>query len=126
MQNQTKVVPLVGNRDYLIQLLYNTNNHTIIKFTAKWCKPCKQIAEYCRLASLQIPQNIDFYEFDVDESDDLYAYMRKMKMVNGIPVLLFYSKENKSYISDVSVTGANIRDLDTFFHTITAFAVKNK
>jgi hypothetical protein len=49
------------------------------------------------------------------QKHDLYAYLKKNKMVNGIPVMLMYKKGNASFIPDDSVTGADPAALDAFF-----------
>jgi hypothetical protein len=40
--------------------------------------------------------------------------------VNGIPVFLFYKNGNATLISDLSVTGADIPALDSFFLRVLA------
>ena len=94
----------------------------LVDFWTPWCGPCKQIAEYTRQVSLRLPDNVDLVECDVDESFDLYASLKQKKMVNGIPVFLFYKNGNASLISDLSVTGADIKALDTFFFRVVAMA----
>ena len=41
-------------------------------------------------------------EIDIDESVDLYAFLRMRKMVNGVPTILFYNQENESIYPDDS------------------------
>lgn len=118
--NITRVKPFVADRALFLKNLAETPNHTILKLTATWCGPCKQIAEYTRLASLRLPANVDLIECDVDESFDLYASLKQKKMVNGIPVFLFYKNGNATLISDLSVTGASTKDLDAFFFRVVA------
>ena len=36
-----------------------------------------------------MPENVTVFDIDVDDSFDLYAWMKTKKQVNGIPVLLF-------------------------------------
>ena len=118
--NVTRVKHVVADRALFLKNLAETPNHTILKLTATWCGPCKQIAEYTRQASLRLPPNVDLIECDVDESFDLYASLKQKKMVNGIPVFLFYKNGNATLISDLSVTGASIKDLDAFFFRVVA------
>jgi hypothetical protein len=61
------------------------------------------------------PKNVICADIDVDESIDLYAYLKQRRMVNGIPVMLMYKKGNHDFAPDDSVTGANPADLDAFF-----------
>ena len=122
LNNITRVKHVAADRITFLKHLAETPNHTVLKLTATWCGPCKQIAEYTRQASLRLPANVDLIECDVDESFDLYASLKQKKMVNGIPVFLFYKNGNASLISDLSVTGSNVKDLDAFFFRVVAAA----
>ena len=118
----TRVKHVTADRITFLKHLAETPNHTVLKLTATWCGPCKQIAEYTRQASLRLPANVDLIECDVDESFDLYASLKQKKMVNGIPVVLFYKNGNTTLINDLSVTGAGIKELDAFFFRVVATA----
>jgi thiol-disulfide isomerase/thioredoxin len=109
MSSLSNVKHVVVDRATFLKKLAETPNHTVLKLTATWCGPCKQIAEYTRQASLRL-----------DESFDLYASLKQKKMVNGIPVFLFYKNGNATLISDLSVTGADIKALDAFFFRVMA------
>jgi thiol-disulfide isomerase/thioredoxin len=118
--NVTRVKHIFLDRATFLKNLGETPNHTVLKLTATWCGPCKLIAEYTRQASLRLPANVDLIECDVDESFDLYASLKQKKMVNGIPVFLFYKNGNATLISDLSVTGAGTKELDAFFFRVLA------
>ena len=120
--NATRVKHVVADRAAFLKHLAETPNHTVLKLTATWCGPCKQIAEYTRQSSLCLPANVDLIECDVDDSFDLYASLKQKKMVNGIPVFLFYKHGNATLISDASVTGADVKALDAFFFRVVAAA----
>ena len=122
LNNITRVKHVAADRITFLKHLAETPNNTVLKLTATWCGPCKQIAEYTRQASLRLPGNVDLIECDVDESFDLYASLKQKKMVNGIPVFLFYKNGNATLISDLSVTGAGTKELDAFFFRVVAMA----
>ena len=88
-----------------------------IKFGASWCAPCRQIEPYLEEKKKTLPHNAIYIEIDVDESIDLYAFLKRKKMVQGIPALLCYIKGNTSYVPDEFVSGTNIETLDQFFKT---------
>ena len=107
------------NIDELIEMqqLLESKTLIIIKFTASWCGPCNNIKpiteEYCR----NLPSSIKYIEIDIDESLDLYVYLKNKKMVNGIPAILAYypgEKEN-SFVPDESCVGGNINNVKMFF-----------
>jgi len=114
-----ELIPTELTRETFKGLLdYNSKQgkHTILKLTANWCRPCKTIKD---LAIQQVANlsntSIECYEIDVDESLDFYAFMKQKKMVNGIPVFLFYKKGNVEFAPDDSITGANPPDILAFF-----------
>jgi transcriptional regulator with XRE-family HTH domain len=78
-------------------------------------KGCKKIAHIVEAFFASSPPNVICADIDVDESFDLYAYLKQKKMVNGVPVLLMYKKGNVSFAPDDSVTGADPVQLDAFF-----------
>ena len=119
MSAPKQFIPTELTRETFKGLLeYNTkqNKHTILKLTANWCRPCKTIKELSAQQAHHLSENaIECYEVDVDDSLDFYAFMKQKKMVNGIPVFLFYKSGNTEYIPDDSVTGANPTDIVAFF-----------
>jgi hypothetical protein len=52
---------------------------------------------------------------DIDESFELYGFLKTKKIVNGIPVLLAYFQENTHYVPDDVVIGADERQIKLFF-----------
>lgn len=90
---------------------------TIFKFTAPWCGPCKTIKGLVDtlVSNIPITTKLACYEVDVDESFDVYALLKKSRMVNGIPALLFYALGNVTGRSDDSISGANEPALRAFF-----------
>lgn len=100
----------------LLEFNSKQGKHSILKLTADWCRPCKTIKDLAvqQVANLS-GRPIESYEVNVDDSIDFYAFMKQKRMVNGIPVFLFYKSGNIEYIPDDSVTGANPPDIVAFF-----------
>ena len=103
----------------LLEFNSKQGKHTILKLTADWCRPCKSIkvlaAEQVADIVLKLERPVECYEVNVDVSLDFYAFMKQKRMVNGIPVFLFYKAGNTEYIPDDSITGANPPDIVAFF-----------
>jgi thioredoxin 1 len=65
----------------------NKMKKTIIKFTASWCYPCKQMSEV--LKNVVMPEDVIFKEIDVDtnpglaESYDVRNIPMLIKIKNG-------------------------------------------
>jgi thiol-disulfide isomerase/thioredoxin len=87
----------------------------IIKFGAEWCGPCKKIESHVKILMSKMPENTQCYIIDVDESLEVYSFLKNKKMVNGIPAILAYYKGNVSYIPDDSVIGADVIKVNEFF-----------
>ena len=109
------IITYFQSRDHFMRLLEKNPGLIIVKFGATWCRPCSMIKPIVDAFFASSPDNVVCCEIDVDESFDLYSYLKSKKMINGIPVLLCYKKGNVSYIPDDSITGANASQLDAFF-----------
>lgn len=116
---RTRDVIVDLNMDTLQQLQNLAEEHVIvIKFTAKWCGPCKRIATQVEKHFLDMPENVICVEIDVDECDELYSLFQKKRMMDGIPTILaFYGDEPRLrfWIPDDSVVGADSRAVKKFF-----------
>jgi len=97
------------------ELLKINQGLIIIKFGAEWCGPCKRIEQQVYAGFNQMPMNVQPIIVDVDDSFELYAFLKSKKMVKSIPTLLCYEKGNVSYVPDDVVVGANVDEINTFF-----------
>ena len=123
------------NREDLTTLL-NTSKYEyiILKFKAGWCKPCKVIKSYVdQCVNNKIKELNEkgkknvflFIEVDIDECFDLYSYLKKMKRLNGVPSILFYSKsvyekieDEYKYIPQMSISGIQENRIKQLFDLI--------
>ena len=112
---QKEIVSLLSSRDEFHRLLSQNPGLVVIKLGATWCGPCKKIAHVVDAFFATSPQNVVCCDLDVDESFDLYAYLKTKRMVDGIPVILCYIKGNTTFIPNDSVTGIEPVALDAFF-----------
>jgi thioredoxin-like negative regulator of GroEL len=97
------------------KLLQNNPGVIVIKFGATWCQPCKKADPVIKHSIDQMPDTVQCVVVDVDESFEVYAYMKNKKMVSGIPALVAYYKENGSFIPDEFCMGAKTEDINAFF-----------
>jgi thiol-disulfide isomerase/thioredoxin len=112
---------MLKTRDDLKKYLTICKCSTIIlKFTADWCGPCKQIAPVIDALNKQYETyDYEYIEININQSIDLYAFFKKMKMVNGVPSLLSFKKCEKTsddfWVPFESTTGANIQNITYFY-----------
>jgi thioredoxin 1 len=110
-----QVINAFSNRDEFLKLLKVNPGLVIVKLGATWCGPCRNIAHLVEGFFASSPPDVICADIDVDESIDLYSYLKQKRMVNGIPVILLYKRGNVSFAPDDSVTGGDPAQLDAFF-----------
>ena len=115
-KNEFKEV--VVSREEFQDLLNENNTVIVFKFGATWCKPCQSIKSHVKECVSKLPNNICCLELDVDDSFDLYAYLKSKKQVNGIPCLLAYKMGNTSFAPDFSISGTNLENITSFFNNL--------
>ena len=100
---------------------------TIIKFQADWCNPCKVIAPYVkqelvRIKGMNPKKTWKLLEVNVDNSLDVYSFLKRLKMVRGIPAILCYVKqsytEDTFFVPNHIVIGAKEKEITRMFETI--------
>ena len=90
---------IIETREDLVDYLNSTNyENVIIKFYASWCKPCEKVAPFVENCVEELTQKFQgnhnkfvFLELDVDESFDLYAFL-KQKRVRVFQLFFFILK----------------------------------
>ena len=108
----------IESRQAFANLLANNPGMIILKFGADWCGPCKRIEQqvYHFFASLPQDGSVIYGEINIDESMDVYAYLKSNRRVNGIPVILCYVKGHcNGVVPTFSITGADLAELNSFF-----------
>lgn len=110
-----------SRHDYFDYIKYICKNkYLIIKFTADWCGPCKKIQDYCldKFNLYKENSNTVCIEVNVDDSFDIYAFLKQKKMIQGIPTIFLYKIGKDNYIPDECISGTDINELDIFFSKI--------
>lgn len=120
------VVKEIKDRDEFQQILDTNQGIIILKFGADWCGPCKSIGPLVHELVEKLPSPITVYDLDVDDNFEIYAYLKSKKMVSGIPAMLAYYRENKTFASDDSISGSNKDECKQFFMRCLAKTVTYK
>ena len=92
----------------------------LLKFSADWCKPCQSVAQLCVDNFGDMPNNVVIANIDIDEALDLYMFLKKKRMLTGIPCILSWHPVEdrdyeKWYIPDDSVLSSSKPDHISFF-----------
>lgn len=119
---------IILDRDGFTEMLTSNNDKIIVlKFGATWCGPCKRSKEFVYGKMRQMPENVLCLDIDVDDSFDLYAWMKSKKQVNGIPVLLAYYPGNTGPGSNLAISGTDEKQLNHFFDEVerASLTIKN-
>jgi thiol-disulfide isomerase/thioredoxin len=97
------------------KLLQGNPGVIIMKLGAEWCGPCKRIESLVKQCMDQAPSNVQCAIIDVDESLEIYSFLKTKKVVNGIPAILGYYSGNLNYIPDEVVIGSDQNQVISFF-----------
>ena len=111
----TTIYTEIQSREQFGQILSNNPGLIVIKFGAKWCKPCRDSKAFVHENFKRMPGNVVCFDIDVDEFLDVYAALKAKRMVNGIPVILAYRRGNMGPVPDFSVTGSDDKAISQFF-----------
>lgn len=88
---------------------FPSGEKVIIKFSAKWCGPCKAISPAYNSLAKEFP-NIVFHEVDVDEHEEFAQEYN----ITGMPTFIFLYKSNEIN----RLTGADKNKLQTFVENL--------
>lgn len=114
----------IESRQSFANMLSNNPGMIVLKFGADWCGPCKRIEKQVHHFFTTLPQDgsVIYGEIDIDESMDVYAYLKSNRRVNGIPVILCYIKgQCNGVVPTFSITGADTLELNSFFERCKAY-----
>ena len=90
-----------------------------VKFTADWCGPCKRIKPLVdNFLTPEVLDKISYLEIDIDNSIDVYAFMKSKKMLNGIPTLFVYTMDNTSFAPTLSTSTGSENVAQKFLETV--------
>ena len=108
---------IIDNDD--ISELNNKDCFKLFYFTATWCGPCKRIKPLVdNFLTPEVLDKISYLEIDIDNSIDVYAFMKSKKMLNGIPTLFVYTMDNTSFAPTLSTSTGSENVAQQFLETV--------
>ena len=114
--SKPELITEIESRQELVPLLEKNQGLIMLKFGAEWCGTCKRIENEVKEYFNNMPNNVQCGIIDVDESFDLYAYLKKQKIVSTIPAILCYVKDNNTYVPDEILMSSDKKELDNFIN----------
>jgi thioredoxin 1 len=115
---KTEPLPVITKIESVVafqQLLINNPGVVVLKFGAEWCGPCKKIEGLVEQWFAAMPSTVQCCKIDVDESFELYGFLKSKRRINGIPAILAYRKGNLNYIPNDMMAGADVAQVNAFF-----------
>ena len=122
--SKSAIITEIKSLPAFAQLLQSNPGLIIIKFGATWCAPCKRLEKQVYKWFEKLPKNVQCVIVDVDVSIDVYSFLKKKKMINGIPAILCYTRGNLNYVPDDMVIGADPQAIEQFFNKWFYYAIQ--
>ena len=108
-------MPAISVEDFKAHLRAN-RGMILVKFSATWCVPCQRIAVQVRDWFNRFPSDqVQTLYVDIDESIELYSFLKSKKMIKGVPAILMYVTGNTSYVFDDAVNTSDAQEVERFF-----------
>ena len=101
------IITSIPDLDFFKQIMDNNPGLIIIKLGATWCGPCKMIEQEVHELFDAMPSNVQCISIDIDDNIDFYSFLKKKRVVNGVPAIICYKRGNTSNVPDDYMIGAN-------------------
>ena len=104
-----------------VNIIATKQKPLFVKFTASWCGPCKKVKPTIdTFLKSATAKKIQYLEIDIDNSIDVYAFLKSKKMVNGVPTLMFYNMANKEFAPTMSVSTGSVDLVEKFLASMSS------
>jgi thioredoxin-like negative regulator of GroEL len=115
MSSKLPLITEISSINAFQDLLAKNPGLIIIKFGATWCGPCKKIEPLIDKWFEYLPGLVQCCKIDVDESIELYGFLKSKRRINGIPAVMCYYQGNLNYIPNDMIAGADVDQNNAFF-----------
>ena len=110
------IIRKIESAQFLSDMLQENPGLILIKLGATWCGPCKKIEPLVnKWLQIMPQQHVQIALIDIDENINLYSFLKKKRVVNGVPTILAYYPENDHYFPDDMTSGSDEKTTNDFF-----------
>jgi len=109
-----------------LQTLINNNTGLlVVKMGATWCGPCNKIKGVANKKMIDLVKTwgncVNIIEIDIDDCFEVYASLKTKRIVNGIPAILCWFKENNEIRPNEFINDSNENSLSLLFDKCNAY-----
>lgn len=98
------------------QNLINTNEGLLfIVFKSQKCIPCKNIESLLSQWINKVHDKITIHIVDIEIHNKMYSHFINKRLLQGVPAILVYTSDNKSYMFNDSVNSSSLKEINNFF-----------
>ena len=117
---------LLSLADFQQAILDNTGV-LLVKFTATWCKPCRNLAPLLDpILERYAIAGVTVHVIDVDACEKLYSALSTKKRVKGIPALMCFLAPNQTIYPDDMVVGSDPANINRLLYLVQDYLEKNR
>lgn len=100
-----------SSKQELREILERNKSFVFIKFGSPTCAPCRTITPFLLDAFHKMPFHVICVSIDINESIEVFSFLKGKGVCNTIPTLLCYVKGNMTYTPDFTYSGADIEEI---------------
>jgi thiol-disulfide isomerase/thioredoxin len=115
----------IGSMNELQTIINENPGLLVIKMGASWCGPCKKIKDIAEEKMKDLLNTwddaVNIIEIDIDDSFEVFAGLKNRRIVNGIPAILCWFKDNTQLRPSDFINDSNPQSVSLLFDRCNAY-----